>query len=390
MLCTCYNVKQDISKGHHLSTTSKASPRLPIPSFEEQEALFAPAFRVLEDAISARAFPGAAVAVTRGANLILSKGVGRFTYENGSPLIAADTIYDLASVSKVIATTAMAMILYERGELDLEIPVVSVVPEFAGEDPRRDEITVHMLLAHSSGLPAYVKLFEQAHTADELMRAALHVDLTAEPGARAEYSDIGFIILGELLARVTGESLDHFCRHEIFGPLGMAHSCFNPPISARALIPPTVNDTTFRHRVIQGEVHDENASVLVGVAGHAGVFAPASDVAAFAHCMLSGGAPILRPETVALFTRRELNPVGTSRALGWDTPSTPSQSGRYFSSESFGHLGYTGTSLWIDPSRALSVTLLTNRTWPDNKNQAIKELRPRFHDAIIECLEAQR
>ena len=345
---------------------------------------------MLEDAISARAFPGAAVAVTRGGNLVVSKGVGRFTYENGSPLIGADTIYDVASVSKVVATTAMAMILYERGELDLEIPVASVVPEFAGEDPRRDEITVHMLLAHSSGLPAYVKLFEQAHTADELMRAALRVDLTAEPGARGEYSDIGFIILGELLARLAGESLDHFCRHEIFGPLGMAHSCFNPPVSASPLIPPTVNDTTFRHRVIQGEVHDENASVLGGVAGHAGVFAPATDLAAFAHCMLSGGAPILRPQTVALFTRRELNPAGTSRALGWDTPSSPSQSGRYFSSQCFGHLGYTGTSLWIDPSRALSVTLLTNRTWPDNKNQAIKQVRPRFHDAIIECLEAQR
>jgi serine-type D-Ala-D-Ala carboxypeptidase len=390
LLCTCYNVKQGTSKGDHLSTTSKASPRLPVPSLGEQEALFAPAFRVLEDAISARAFPGAAVAVTRGGNLVVSKGVGRFTYENGSPLIAADTIYDLASVSKVVATTAMAMILYERGELDLEIPVASVVPEFAGEDPRRDEITVHMLLAHSSGLPAYVKLFEQAHTADELMRAALRVDLTSEPGARVEYSDIGFIILGELLARLSGESLDHFCRHEIFGPLGMAHSCFNPPLSASPLIPPTVNDTTFLHRVIQGEVHDENASVLGGVAGHAGVFAPATDLAAFAHCMLSGGAPILRPQTVALFTRRELNPAGTSRALGWDTPSSPSQSGRYFSSQCFGHLGYTGTSLWIDPSRALSVTLLTNRTWPDNKNQAIKQVRPQFHDAIIECLEAQR
>src|SRR6185369_13297521 len=236
----------------------------------------------------------------------------------------------------------------------------------AGEDPRRDEITVHMLLAHSSGLPAYLKLFEQAHTADELMRAALRVDLTAEPGARTEYSDIGFIMLGELLARLSGESLDHFCRHEIFGPLGMAHSCFTPPLSASASIPPTVNDTTFRLRMIQGEVHDENASVL------------------------GGGAPILRPQTVALFTRRELNPAGTSRALGWDTPSSPSQSGRYFSSQCFGHLGYTGTSLWIDPSRALSVTLLTNRTWPDNKNRAIKQVRPRFHDAIIECLEAQR
>jgi CubicO group peptidase (beta-lactamase class C family) len=134
-------------------------------------------------------------------------------------------------------------------------------------------------------------------------------------------------------------------------------------------------------------VQDENASVLGGVAGHAGLFATAEDVAIFANTMLSGGQPILRPETLSLFTRRETLPAGTSRALGWDTPSSPSQSGKYFSANSFGHLGYTGTSLWIDPERQLSVTLLTNRTWPDCCNEAIKEVRPKFHDAIIEALE---
>ena len=134
-------------------------------------------------------------------------------------------------------------------------------------------------------------------------------------------------------------------------------------------------------------MHDENASVLGGIAGHAGLFATAEDVARFAHCILSGGPPILRPETVARFTRRESSPEGTSRALGWDTPSPPSQSGKYFSSSSFGHLGYTGTSLWIDPQRQLSITLLTNRTWPDCANNVIKQLRPNFHDAVIEALE---
>jgi CubicO group peptidase (beta-lactamase class C family) len=148
-----------------------------------------------------------------------------------------------------------------------------------------------------------------------------------------------------------------------------------------------VDDHTFRHRIIQGEVHDENASVLGGVAGHAGVFATAEDVAKFAHAMLNGGHPILHRETVSLFTRRESMPQGTSRALGWDTPSRPSQSGKYFSPNSFGHLGYTGTSLWIDPVRQLSVTLLTNRTWPDCASQAIKNVRPKFHDAVIEAVE---
>ena len=152
------------------------------------------------------------------------------------------------------------------------------------------------------------------------------------------------------------------------------------------MIPPTVDDKTFRHRVIQGEVNDENATAMGGVAGHAGLFANALDVARFAHCMLQGGVPIFRPETVKQFTTRGASATG-SYALGWDTPSAPSQSGKHFSPQSFGHLGFTGTSLWIDPKRELAVVLLTNRTWPDAANQKIKEIRPAFHDALIEALQ---
>jgi serine-type D-Ala-D-Ala carboxypeptidase len=282
------------------------------------------------------------------------------------------------------------MILYQRGLLDLETPVVSVIPEFTGEDPRRDEVTMHMLLTHSSGLPAYEKLFRRAHKREDLLAAAFATPLVADPGTQATYSDIGFIVLGAALERIADELLDGFCQREIFGPLGMAHTTFNPPSFWRSSIPPTADDQTFRKRIIQGEVQDENASVLGGVAGHAGVFATAQDVASFAHALLQGGQPILRPETVALFTRCESTPPGTCRTLGWDTPSSPSQSGKYFSPRSFGHLGYTGTSLWIDPERQLSITLLTNRTWPDCRKQAIKEVRPRFHDAVIEALEQSR
>jgi len=299
--------------------------------------------------------------------------------------VTEDTIFDLASVSKVVATTIMAMILYDRGELDLEMPVRNLIPEFAAEDPRGDEVTIRMLLAHSSGLPVYEKLFERAHTREELLRTVYRTPLVAKPGSTAAYSDIGFIILGEALARIADETLDRFCQSHIFGPLGMVRTSFCPPPQLRDSIPPTANDVWFRHRIIQGEVHDENASVLGGVGGHAGVFSCAADVAILAQCMLSGN--LVRPETGSLFTRREVNPAGTSRALGWDTPSQPSQSGKYFSPFAFGHLGYTGTSLWIDPQRQLSVTLLTNRTWPDNRNQAIQQVRPAFHDAIMEALE---
>jgi len=250
-------------------------------------------------------------------------------------------------------------------------------------------VTLHMLLAHSSGLPAYEKLFQRAPTKDRLLDAAFAMPLVADPGVQATYSDVGFIVLGVALSRIADEPLDRFCQREVFGPLGMANTAFNPPPAWRPSIPPTVDDDSFRHRIIQGEVYDENASVLGGVAPHAGVFAPAQDVAVFANAMLKGGQPILHSETVAVFTRRESSPAGTSRALGWDTPSSPSQSGRYFSPHSFGHLGYTGTSLWIDAERQFSVTLLTNRTWPDGSNNAIKEIRPKFHDAVIEALEAR-
>jgi serine-type D-Ala-D-Ala carboxypeptidase len=176
-------------------------------------------------------------------------------------------------------------------------------------------------------------------------------------------------------------------QREILNPLRLTHTSFIPPVESREQIPPTEDDRTFRKRVIQGIVNDENAWVLGGVSGHAGMFASAPDLAVFAECMLQGGAPLVKPATIAMFTRREETPQGTSRALGWDTPSHPSSSGTRFSPSSYGHLGFTGTSLWIDPKRHLSVTFLTNRTWPDRSSQIIKQIRPRLHDAIVEAIE---
>ena len=352
--------------------------------------------------------------MTYAGRLVALKSFGKFVYEvdlEGAPSLSrplrqggdfdvgVGTLFDLASVTKAVATTTMAMILYERGLIELDVPVSGAVPEFlTGNDPRRGEVTFRMLLAHSSGLPAYEKLFLKVPGRDELLKAAFSMPLKADPGTRAEYSDIGFIILGVALERIAGEPLDTFCRREIFGPLAMSNTTFNPPRELRARIPPTADEregdvsrakprSTFRKRIIQGEVQDENAFVLGGVAGHAGLFSTAEDLARFAHTMLSGGSPIVRPETIALFTRREGIPVGTSRALGWDTPSVPSQSGTHFGPHSYGHLGYTGTSLWIDTDRQLSITLLTNRTWPDCSNPAIKQVRSRVHDAVIEAVE---
>ena len=377
-----------------------------VPAYTEQDTRFASAYGILRDAIASRAFPSASISITLGNELVGLRAFGRYTFDAASPEVTADTIFDLASVSKVTATATMAAILYERGLLDLEMPLTSIVGEFAGEDPRRDEVTLRMLLAHSSGLPAYEKLFLRADSRESLLAAAFNVPLANDPGSHAEYSDVGFILLGVALERLADDSLDHFSQHEIFGPLALTHTTFTPPHSWRNRVAPTADDRSFRHRIIQGEVQDENASVMGGVAGHAGVFSTAFDCALFARAMLARSAPressdhleqattnppadspsILRPETIALFTERQSSPEGTSRALGWDTPSPPSQSGHCFSQRSYGHLGYTGTSLWIDPERRLTITLLTNRTWPDCTNQAIKQVRPSFYDAVVEAL----
>jgi CubicO group peptidase (beta-lactamase class C family) len=368
-----------------LPRAAQAWSLFPTPAFRGQTRRFKRAFTLLRGAVKQRAFPAASVAVTHKGRLVALKGFGKFTFTRHAPKVYEDTIFDLASLTKVIATTTAAALLYERGQLDLDAPVAGILPEFLAGDPRRAEVTPRMLLSHSSGLPAYAPLYETAQTRDALLHAAMTLPLDAEPGTREEYSDIGFIVLGAALERIADESLDRFCQREIFGPLGMAQTLFRPSTMQAVLIPPTADARCFRKRLIQGEVHDDNAGVLDGVAGHAGLFASAGDVATFAHCMLNGGRPILRRDTIELFTRRSTLP-GFSRALGWDTPSNPSQSGRYFSDRSFGHLGYTGTSLWIDPERNLSITLLTNRTWPDSASQTIKEIRPRVHDAIVEVL----
>ena len=312
-----------------------------VEATSDQEQRFARAFALLDAAIARKAFPGAALAITHGEKLVALRAFGRFTYQPDSPEVQRETPWDLASLTKSIATTSMAMLLYERGKLSLDAPVVTLLPEFAdATDHRREQVTVRMLLEHSSGLPAHRKLYLEADGRRAMLMAAMRVPLEAVPGARYEYSDIGFILLGELLERIAGEQIDVFCQREIFLPINL-NFCFSPYLSHPQYVPPTALDTEYRHRLIQGEVGDENASAMGGIAGHAGLFGDALSVARFAHCILRGGSPIFREETVRLFTTRAALPAGTSRTLGWDTPSAPSQSGTRFSPRSFGHLGYT-------------------------------------------------
>ncbi|MGB6687756.1 MAG: serine hydrolase domain-containing protein [Terracidiphilus sp.] len=362
-----------------------------------QRNRFAGAYHVLQDAIAARAFPGCAFGVLADGEVVLEDALGRFTYDEGAPVVSAGTIYDIASLTKVVATTAAAMLLYQRGLLDLDTPLGELLPGFVvGRigSARARGITLRHLLAHSSGLPGYVEFFKTAATPAALFRACLELPIEAEPGARAEYSDPGFILLGKALEVLMREGLDTWLRREVLRPLGLTATGFCPPASARGSIAPTEEDSTLRSRRIQGEVQDENAWVLKGVAGHAGLFSNVPDLLRLASEIIpprsgigarSENAPLFQRETIELFARRQ-GPEGSSRALGWDTPSENSSSGRHFSRNSIGHLGYSGCSIWIDLDAAVTVVLLTNRTWPDRQSQAIKQVRPAFHDAVREAL----
>ena len=358
---------------------------------------FAAAAQILNDAIAAHAFPGCAFGVLADGKVQIQDALGHFTYQEASPAVTAETAYDLASVTKVVATTALAMWLFQRGQLNLDMLLGDMLPGFVtgrALGDRARHVKLRHLLAHYSGLPGYVEFFRTITTPSELFRACLQLPLEAEPGTRSEYSDPGFILLGKALELCIGEPLSVWTEHELFQPLGMTSTGYSPIPGKRSLIPPTEEDTTFRHRCIQGEVQDENAWLLKGNAGHAGLFSSVPDLLRFAGEILissPGKAPaannarLFQAETVELFAERQ-GPEGSSRALGWDTPSQNSSSGRHFSPHSIGHLGFSGCSLWIDLDAGVAVALLTNRTWPDRQSQLIRKIRPAFHDAVREAL----
>ena len=372
---------------------SRTIPPAQSPALEGDR--FAATYRVLKEAIAAHAFPGCAFGVLARGKIQVQDARGHFTYDGAAPSVSAETVYDVASLTKVVATTAAAMLLSQRGVLDLDTPVGELLPGFVvGRAPgeRARHVTLRHLLAHNSGLPGYVEFFRTATTPTALFRACLELPLEAEPGARAEYSDPGFILLGKALEVLTREYLSSWVQREVFVPLGMAATGFCPAPAVCAAIPPTEEDTSLRHRRIQGEVQDEHAWLLKGAAGHAGLFSNVPDLLRYAGAILDansgiGGTNLFEAATVDQFRERQ-GPEGSSRALGWDTPSENSSSGRYFSPRSIGHLGYSGCSLWIDLDAEIAVVLLTNRTWPDRQSQLIREVRPAFHDAVRTALQS--
>jgi beta-N-acetylhexosaminidase len=371
-----------------------ANPMKLEPAPAEMANRLKPSFELLDRAVVDGAFPGGVLAVGLHDQLVVHP-FGKMTRDAKGRAVSADTIYDLASVTKAVVTTTSVMILVQQKRLDLDAPVTRYLPEFAAaarSDPEptwRARVTVRMLLLHDSGLPAHREFYKEVKGRDAVLGRVLAEPLVHEPGKQVEYSDLGFILLGEIIGRVTGKSLDQYAKQNIFVPLGLGNSQFNPPPKLRAEIAPTEDDKTFRKRLIWGEVHDQNASVMGGVAGHAGLFSTAEDVAAFAQMILNGGIyahhRIVSRATIDLFTARQ--PIGNSaRTLGWDVPADPAATGHFFSQHSFGHYGYTGTSLWIDQERGLFIILLTNRVNPTVENIKIRQVRPALHDSVFEAL----
>jgi CubicO group peptidase (beta-lactamase class C family) len=336
---------------------------------------------VLAAGIAAGAAPGASLAVGRYGHLLLSRGYGRLSATPGAAAVTDSTLYDLASLTKVVATTTLAMMLEEEGRLVLDHTVASYLPEF--NDSAKAAITLRMLLTHSGGLEAFAPLHETLRGREAYLRAISARPLAYAPGTKMVYSDWDMILLQLVLERITGEPLDRLAAERVFRPLGMTDTGFLP---ARALLPriaPTEMDRT-RGGVIHGEVHDPNAWAIGGVSGHAGLFSSARDLAVFCQMLLNGGSyggvRLLSAATVTRWTAPQAG--GSSRALGWDTPSGQSSSGRYFSPRSFGHTGFTGTSLWLDPERGVFVVLLTNRVNYSSENQQHVPLRRAVADAV--------
>jgi serine-type D-Ala-D-Ala carboxypeptidase len=319
--------------------------------------------RALERGILAGGFPGASIVVGRKGFAVWERGLGRITWSRDAAVVVPNrTVYDLASLTKVVATTTAIMILYDEGKLRLDDPVWRYVPAFAGG--AKNNITIRHLLTHRSGLPAGRDIWRIADSPWEAREAVIASALMpgCPPGACYEYSDLGPDILGFVAEAITGERLDTFLENRVWDPLGMTDTYFNPPESLRSRIAPTAVTST-RGYPLRGEVHDDNAAALGGVAGHAGLFSTVSDLSIFAQMLLNGGTyggvRIVSDTAVETFTTR----IAGSRALGWDTCQGDYGCGRHLSENAFGHTGFTGTSMWIDRDRDMFVILLTNRVY---------------------------
>ena len=355
-------------------------PRLPAQRFSAVDA-------AVQQGISSGIYPGAVVVVGRADTILYSKGYGRYTWSRRSKVPdPATSLWDLASITKVVGTTTAAAVLVDEGRLNLDAPVSSYLPEFRGTG--KDRVTVRMLFDHTSGLPPYASLWREASTATEALRRLFLVPLERQPGASPNYSDLNAMLAGLVVEKVAGQRLDAFTDSAVFRPLGMHATTYRPPARDRTRAVPTA---IYRGSPVAGVVNDQNARVLGGVAGHAGLFSTGIDLARFAQGWLRDSttfsASWLAPATLTRFLERSA--TSGSRALGWDTPENSDTNvsvfGRCATEATVGHTGWTGTELWLDRSQNLFVIFLTNRSYaprrPTRSFAQLKQVRAKVSDA---------
>ncbi len=347
-----------------------------------------PVTTFLDSAVAAGAAPGAVLGISVAGNRFIH-ATGRLGRTEPQP-VEPTTVYDLASLTKVVALASAVMLAVDDGRLELDAPIQRYVPAFQGQ--WKERVTIRMLLAHAGGLPAWRPLFRETGTREEALALTDRTPLSSPPGTMDIYSDLGAIVLTQAVESVYGERIDALLARRIFQPLGMTSVSFLPTTEP-ARIAPTELDP-WRGRVLRGEVHDENAARLDGVSGHAGLFGAAPDLLTFAEWMLEqadrhslpSARPTVRPSVIQEFTRRQTLIPGSPRALGWDTPSPESSAGAFLSPRSFGHTGFTGTSLWIDPDRGLAIVLLSNRVNPTRDNVRWTGVRATIADLVMTTL----
>jgi len=343
---------------------------------------------VLERGLADRAYPGAVAIVGDKHEVIATVAVGHQDWAP-SPRTDENTMWDLASLTKVIGTTTALMQLWAAHRLDLDAPVQQYLPEFVG--PHKELVTVRQLLTHSSGMPAWRPLYKEATSPANAIQLLFQTPLDTLPGVRMVYSDLGAMLLGKIVERVSGEPIDVYVRRHVFAPLGMTSTLYRPPARLLGRIAPTERDP-WRGRLVHGEVHDENAYFLGGVSGHAGLFSSAVDLARFARMYLEGGqldgARIVTRAAIDTFTHVQDSAL-SNRALGWEVPNGSNSAGHKMSNRAFGHTGFTGTSIWIDPARDLFVILLSNRVDPTRDNPRLGPVRVQLADAVVSVIDAR-
>ncbi len=374
-------------------------------SAQQKTYNFSQVDKIIEGGIQSQAYPSAVLVIGNSKGIIYQNAYSRLTYSEESPLTTMRTIYDVASVTKVIATTAAIMKLYDEGKIDLNAPVYQYIPEFNNNG--KSDITVFNLLIHNSGLTAWTPFYQDPNmdSPQKVKDAIYNCAKEYETGSRTLYSDYNAFLLGEIIERISGMKLDKFCKENIFNKLSMTDTDYLVPMTEDYRIAPTENDTYWRNQLLVGYVHDELAAILEGVSGNAGLFSTAPDLFRFMQMMLNYGSytderrmsplplqdTMFKSSTVELFTTKVTGlGYNNTRALGWETKPEPTKyppaCGNKFSGNSFGHTGYTGTSVWCDREKDLIVIFLTNRVYPNRTSEEVRNIRPKLHDEICRIL----